>query len=114
MRPEAKTLVRELRKQIKRPAARKLRVERSANLFLGSQEITGICVNGSWMCGLVQRVGTDWLVTFKGQEGRAQKIGPPEAPALVEETDERGLDPKEFMAHLRERVAHAEKVSPRN
>jgi hypothetical protein len=37
MRPEAKMLVRELGEQITRPAAWKLRVERSANSFLGSQ-----------------------------------------------------------------------------
>jgi len=41
------------------------------------------------------------LLTFRGQEGIAQRIGPLEAPALVEEMDERGLDSQEFLTQLR-------------
>jgi hypothetical protein len=41
------------------------------------------------------------LLTFRGQESIAQRIGPLEAPALVEEMDERGLDSQEFLTQLR-------------
>lgn len=97
---EGKKLVREFRRQIKRPAARKQRVERSAKVYVGSMEIIGdMC---EWQVDLrVQRIGIDWLVTFKGEGSRAERIGPLEARALVEEMDERGLDVGEFTGQLR-------------
>jgi hypothetical protein len=96
---EGKRLVPELRKRIKLPAARKQRVEKSAKVYVGSQEIEDMCESRVELW--VQRVGIDWLLAFKGEEGLAQQIGPLEAQAMMEEMDERGLDPEEFMAQLR-------------
>jgi hypothetical protein len=97
---EGKQLVKELRKRIKRPAARKQRVEKSAKVYVGSQEIMGdMC---EWRVDLwIQRIGIDWLLAFKGEEGGVERIGPLEAPALEQAMDERGLDPEEFVALLR-------------
>jgi TPR repeat protein len=97
---EGTRLVAELRNQIKRPTARKQRVQKSAKVYVGSQEIMGAMCE--WRVDLwVQHVGIDWVVTFKGDEGNAEKVGPLEAKALVEEMDDRGLDTEEFRAHLR-------------
>lgn len=97
---EGKRLVRELKAEIKRPAARKPGGQRSAKVYVGSQEVGGGMTERTvryW----IQRSGIDWIPHLKGEEGRVERLGPLEAPALVEEIEDRGLDVGEFVTQLR-------------
>jgi TPR repeat protein len=96
---EGKRFVLGLRKQIKRPAARKQRVETSAKVYVGSQDLIGdMC---EWRVDYwVQRSGIDWILHLKGEGGGVEKIGPLEARDLLVDMEDRGLDVGEFTAQV--------------
>ena len=67
--------------------------------YLGSQEIPGsVC---EWRVEYwIQRLGDQWLLHTKGEEGCDSTDGLTGAAGLVETVEERGLDLEEYIADL--------------